>query len=93
MIARQRPQPPSRDGQGFVEGEFRRKIGHWIGSQRRCIQGAPSSRIGQISVESAQHRPDSISKSGLLKPHSQFVGGDLSENSHSVVVEVLPASR
>ena len=78
MIACQSTQPSGRDRQRLVEGEFGRKIGHGVGCQSWSIQGTPSGCVGQIGIESAQHRPDSISESGLLKPHSQFVGGDLS---------------
>ena len=93
MIACQSTQPSGRDRQRLVEGEFGRKIGHGVGCQRWSIQGTPSGCVGQIGIESAQYRSNPISKTRLLQADSQFVGGDLSQYGHGVVVEVLPASR
>src|SRR6185503_21025500 len=60
--------------------------------QRRRVLGAPRVLLSRIRVKSLKHLANAVSKIRVLKSNPQLVVGNLMQNGHRIVIEVLPAA-
>ena len=93
VVAGQHAQPAGGDGQRLMETEFGGEIGDRILAQRRSVLVRPGGFLVHVGVEGQQDLQHAPGEVRVLQPDAQFVIGDLVQNGHRVVIEVLPAAR